>query len=138
MSEKGMRKTVVKALRPLDAIAVENPAYPGTPDVNGIEFWIELKWASSWPGANHRPLRIPHFTRQQKLWLTKRWSMGGAVYLLLKVGQEWLLFEGDTAALVVGEGTRDKLRASAICTWQKRLNSSQLVEILKNGRSKLS
>lgn len=89
-----MRSTVVKVLKPFDAISVENPAYPGTPDVNSTLGWIELKEAKRWPRGAHTPLRLPHFTQQQRVWLTRRARVDrGRVWLLLKVGEEWLLYD---------------------------------------------
>ena len=138
MSEKGMRRRVIQVLKKLDAIAVENPAYPGTPDVWYMEGALELKWARKWPTHEDTPLRMPHFTRQQKLWLAKRWNMGGEAYLLLKVGREWLLFDGLTAGLVIGTANKAELRAAAISSWRPSLSERELLRILKNGRSTLS
>lgn len=112
MAEKTMRQNVIKALRELDAISVENPVYPGTPDVNYIDGWIELKWMRRWPeNADRSPVLIPHFTPQQRVWLARRWRKGGNAFLLLQVGLEWLLFDGETAGKFVGKVTRPELMA---------------------------
>lgn len=130
MSEYGMRGRVVKALRKFDAISVENPAYPGTPDVNYVEGWVELKWARDWPVKPSTPLAIEHFTPQQRVWLTRRWLLGGNVWLLLCCGGEWLLFTGVVAADTLGKSTREELIAVAHKTWLNGLNEEELVASL--------
>ena len=117
MSEQHMRQRVIKALKPLDAWSVENPCRPGTPDVNYIEGWIELKWKSDWPSRPGTPVRLPHFTPQQKLHLARRWLKGGNAYLLLQVAQDWLLFDGKTAAEHVGQENRAALESVAQVVW---------------------
>ena len=117
MSEQHMRQRVVKALKKLDAWSVENPCRPGTPDVNFIEGWIELKWRAEWPKRTTTVVRLPHFTPQQKLHLGRRWLKGGNAYLLLQVAQDWLLFNGEEAAKIVGQATRAELEASAQAQW---------------------
>ncbi len=126
MSEKTMRRRIVTALRALDALSIENPIVPGTPDVNYIEGWIELKWARRWPEQESDILRMPHFTNQQRVWLRRRWRKGGRVWLLLQVGQCWLLFDGATAADVVGTSTRRELFERAYQAWPDGLDERQL------------
>jgi hypothetical protein len=137
MSEQTMRQRVVRCLREWDAISVENPAYPGTPDVNYREGWIELKCMRRWPrNADTSPVLIDHFTPQQRVWLARRSRKGGNVHLMLQVGQEFLLFEGAVAAAVVGKATRPELYANTVRHWGKGLNEKEfracLYENLKN------
>jgi Mesyanzhinovviridae DNA helicase len=110
-----------KKLRPylmaakLDPIRVENPIHPGTPDVNLVNgAWIELKAMAAWPREGNL-VAIRHFTPQQRVFLYKRWCAGGRTYLLLEVVQtkEWLLFDGDVAAKIVGRGTANVHRSNA-------------------------
>lgn len=130
MTEQHMRQVVIDVLRPLDPISVENSAYPGTPDVNYVEGWIELKYAEAWP-VRGGILRIDHFTPQQRVWLTKRARRGGNVFLLLQVGQQWLLFDGQTGAQRVGYEAREALEAVALRNWPKGLNKMELREYLR-------
>lgn len=110
-----MRQNVVKALKSLDAVSVENPCRPGTPDVNYVEGWLELKWDSAWPIRPETNVAIDHYTPQQRLWSMRRWTRGGTVHLLLQVADDWLLFPGDVASKLVGNATRAELLDAA--TW---------------------
>lgn len=142
MSEKDQRQRVVKALRHLDAFAVENRVRPGTPDVNYIGGWIELKWLRYWPkhsdvwkaneeGEPTQPLvHLDHFTPQQRVWLKNRWRKGGRAFLLLQAHQsDWLLFDGETAAHAVGRVSRSELFRRALVTW-KGLDEKDLAKWL--------
>jgi len=111
-----------KRLRPfliaakLDPVRVENPIHPGTPDVNTIGCWIELKCVEGWPVRESTPLRISHFVPAQRVWLYRRWKHApGTTFLLLEVRAErqWLLFDGDVAAKIVGRVTATEHRANA-------------------------
>jgi len=117
-----MRGKVVKALRGLDGFAVENPCLPGTPDLNYIDGWIELKWLPRWPAQERSRVSVPHFTPQQRLFLTERWRKGGSVFLLLQVRTDWLLFTGPVAAEHLGRVPRRELERVACAAWRTQVN----------------
>lgn len=99
-----MRPVLLKAK--LDPVRVENPIHPGTPDVNLCDgVWLELKSIEAWPVRASSNVAIRHFTPQQRVWLYRRWKYApGSTRLLLEVRsvREWLLFDGDVAAKIVG------------------------------------
>ena len=100
----------------LDPVRVENPIHPGTPDINLIGGWVELKTIADWPARDHLMLRIPHFTPQQRVFLFRRWKYApGTTHLLLEVraSKQWLLFDGDVAARIVGRVTAAEHRTAA-------------------------
>lgn len=129
-AESRMRQRVRLALRGLDPISIENPVHPGTPDLNYVEGFVELKVAEKWPERTTTILRIPHFTPQQRVWLMRRVRAGGRAFLLLRVDGDWFLFRGDRAAEIVGRGTRAELEAAAIGRWETSLNDEQLRALL--------
>jgi hypothetical protein len=101
----------------LDPIRVENPIHPGTPDVNLCTgAWIELKCIPRWPVRDTTAVRIQHYTPQQRVFLYKRWRAApGSTFLLLEVRAvgQWLLFDGDVAAKIVGRLPAARHRTSA-------------------------
>lgn len=132
MTEQRMRQRVVKILRDYDPVSVENPAHPGTPDVNCTLGWIELKQHDKWPVRAETPLRVPHFTQQQRVWLKRRWKAGGGAWLLIQVGQDWLLLSGRVAADHLGHVDRETLERLAIKTWNNGLLPEELIDCLKS------
>lgn len=113
-----MRKTVVRLLKPLHAVSVENGmTHPGTPDVSYAGGWIENKAMEHWPVKPETPLRVDHFTPQQRIFLIRRRKAGGRAFLLLTVERDWLLFDGDTAARFLGTSTKAELLPMALATW---------------------
>lgn len=130
MSEAHMRRRVVRWLKPLNAIPVENPAQPGTPDVNYVEGWIELKKLNNWPKGADTIVKVDHFTPQQRAWLKFRRLKHGRAFLLLQVKNEWLLFEGRKAAELLGLVPRHRLEAEALRHWRKGLQPDELRDIL--------
>ncbi len=130
-AEKTMRKRVVRALRALDAVAVENGCGVGTPDVNFVGGWVELKSVAAWPARPATPLRVEHFTQEQRLWLARRTRAGGIALLLLKVGDDWLLFTGSVGAQVVGRATKADLFRVALRSWPGGLDDEDLLAMLE-------
>lgn len=124
--------TVRPALAGLDPVRVENPAHPGTPDVNYKEGWIELKFIAEWPKRANTIVRVPHFTPQQRSWLLRRSKAGGRVFMLMRVESDWLLFEGGLAAKIVGKVPRAGLEHFALKVWRKKLEAEELRECLRS------
>lgn len=136
MKESAMRQIVVKALSGLDAISVENPARPGTPDINYIEGWLELKVLEKWPSRASTKIRVPCFTAQQRVWLSRRWLRGGAAYFLILVDKDWLLFDGDVAGRFVGRDfDKNEMIENSRMYGEGALQKAELYRILKHGRA---
>jgi hypothetical protein len=126
MSESGQRRTVVKALKTMGAFAVENSVKPGTPDVNYIGGWIELKWLRDWPTKPESIVKLPHYTKIQRIFGYNYWAKGGCSWLLLQRRREWLLFTGPVASDYVGLVPRAQLCQLAYRHWTKGLNEKEL------------
>jgi hypothetical protein len=120
-----------------DLVRIENAVAAGTPDVNycfhGCEGWIEFKEVAEWP-PNGGPLRVPHFTPRQRLWLRRRRRAGGRAWLLLRVRatSEWLLFDGAVAAELLGTSAREVLQLAARVSQVGLAHPSQLLTVLKH------
>lgn len=112
-----MRKNVVEALAKLDAKPVENPAWPGFPDVNYIEGVIELKQVDRWPARPETPLKLDHFTREQRIFLERRWRKGGNAFLLVQVDKTFLLYDGSDVQQIGRTLNQAELRAKALKVW---------------------
>ena len=134
MSEKDMRGKVIKALKSLDAFAVENSCLPGTPDVNYIEGWLELKWLRSWPSGNDTIVRLEHYSKEQRLFHRVRERKGGNMHLLLQCGRTWMLFDGNTAAKYVGKCTKQELYEHCKMFWDRGLDEEDFLEWIRTDK----
>lgn len=133
MSEQNMRQRVIQGLRPLDAVSVENPAHPGTPDVNYIEGWLELKQLPRWPrGGPEAIVKVSHFRPGQRVWIKRRARRGGRVHVLLQVGPDWLLLPPLEAAQELGRCSRARLEEMAVRVWRGRIDMKELRECLSS------
>lgn len=130
MSESAMRREVVGMLRPLHAVAVENPLSPGTPDVNCTAGWIELKWFRQWPKRPEVCVPFPHFTKEQRNWHEARGRAGERTFVLVRCKKEWLLFIGEDIARFLGKFTIAQLRTRAARYTNVGLKEGDLAEWL--------
>lgn len=117
--ESTLRNSVCHNLAALHAVAVENPVLPGTPDVNVLDAWIELKSLDKWPERAPTIVRCDHWTPEQRVFHLRRSAAGGRVYLLVEVcaSHEYLLLEGAVAVRIFGRSDRAALTAAAIRRW---------------------
>lgn len=134
MNEAAMRQIVIQALSGLDAISVENPVRPGTPDINYIEGWVELKVLAKWPARASTKIKVPCFTPQQRVWLERRHRRHGAAFFLILIDKDWLLFDGYTAARYIGEYNKNEMIEHSYLYCEGSLDKAKLYRTLKNGR----
>lgn len=123
--ESKLQRWLVKSLRCWDAVPVENIKRAGTPDVNCTLGWIECKDEREWPARADTVLRLKRYPPQQVAWIRRRWAAGGTVYILLQVGKELLLFQGDKAHHV-GTLPKRQLCALAVHRWDRRPDAKAL------------
>lgn len=75
---------------------------------------MELKAVANWPAKPETPLRLPHYTQEQRVWATRRWNKGGNTTLLLQVAKQYLLLTGPTAATLLGHVNQTELAEAAL------------------------
>lgn len=118
MNEATLRRYIREGLHKCGLLTAhhEDMLNVGLPDLsysgNGVHGFIELKWVEAWPVRSTTPLRLPHYTKEQRHWLLSRGRSGGHCWLLLRVGKEHLLFDHERAQHV-GEMERCLLTACA-------------------------
>lgn len=116
--EKTLRKEIVAALREeWDAQAVENVVAVGVPDVECTLGWLELKTHHGWPKDEGQSFVLDHpISNEQAIWLRRRWRKKGGAYLVVQVGDEYLVFTGEAAFRLWrgGCGTREHFCSLAV------------------------
>lgn len=114
---------------------LEDKCSEGIPDLcyalpgrRGLGF-IELKYKAAWPKRASTPLRLRHYTQQQRIWLRWFGAWAAKCFLLLQVGNDYLLF-GWEAAQQVGELPREALLAKAAGYWRGSIDLDEFTELL--------
>ena len=59
----------------------------------GIGGWMELKHVSDWPRRDNTPIRIPHYSIDQKDFLEKKGKHQGNTWLFLQIGSDYLVYD---------------------------------------------
>jgi hypothetical protein len=132
MSEHSLARTIVKVLRPLDAVRIENSCGKGVPDVNYVGGWLELKQQDNWPKRPTTKVRLDHdLTKEQRIWINRREKKGGTVFVLLQVARDYLLLSGGTAATIIGESTEAELREAALHVWDAKTMKEEILQCLQ-------
>lgn len=130
MSESATNTRVIKALRGLDPVRVENVACAGTPDINYVGGWIENKYIDRWP-VRKGIVRCDHFTPQQRVWHIRRRYAGGKSFVFLQVGRDYLLFKGEDAANHLGKVDEAELKTVALGVWIGMLDEVEFRNLLE-------
>lgn len=126
-----------ESVRPLLAglhpVRIENAVALGTPDVNCSLGWIELKQVKqeNIPKRETTILSIDHYTPEQRIFQLKRNRAGGACWLLLLLGREWMLFDSKAAFEVVGKYTAQGTRERATRRWYGGPEADELQRALR-------
>jgi hypothetical protein len=118
-------------IRELAPISIENAlTTPGIGDVSHVNGWVELKIIDKWPVRASTPLRIEHFTDEQRRWSEKWVAAGGNYWLTVKVAREWFIFTVPNS-LEVGELTREQMLAKCLRHWKQKPGADELVEVYR-------
>lgn len=110
----------------------EDRLTPGIPDVSwaceGKDGWLELKALRAWPKRADTPVRVG-LTAEQAAWLEARGRLGGGrCHVLVRVGQEHLLFDWREARrLQLDPLVRADLYKLAGARWGKGIDFDQLL-----------
>lgn len=120
--ERSMWEAIRPAFAGLHAVRIESGAIAeGTPDVNLVSGWMELKYIDAWPVRPSTPVRVDHFRTEQRAWLKARYAAGGRTWVLLKIGEnDWLLFDGFKAACRLGYLDTAETKALALARWTRK------------------
>jgi len=136
-SEKSLWRTLNKNMNQnWEVQRVENLIGPGTPDLyytlgKNSTGWLELKYLDDWPKKRPTPVKIEHYTPQQRNWFRRHGSKGANVFLLLQVNKEYLLFDWETAVKHVGNYPAFELKVAAIGYWKNKINYSELINTIR-------
>ena len=112
--ELRLRREIVKILRSLNAQPVENIVKVGTPDVEFVGGWLEVKRTREWPAREATIVRLEHdLTDDQRRWIRRRVKAGGVAWVLIQIDRTYMLFHGRDACRFVGYANKKELIAQA-------------------------
>lgn len=119
-----------------EATRIETSTALGVPDVTYTipqgHGWIELKYLQAFPKRATTAVRLAHFTDAQKNWMRQRGRLADAVWLFVRVGNEFFLFDW-RQALECETWTAGEWRQQARGFWAGRLDPLAVFKVLKTG-----
>ena len=108
---------------------IEDRVSKGIPDLiveadDGSMLWVELKWSNNIAvPPNRKVQRLPHFTIEQKSFLTEWWNTA----VVWKIGREWFVFSDHYDKL----GRVTYMELTTLCEFSGSVND--VAEWLKGG-----
>lgn len=107
MTERALWHTMRKHLAPHGVLQrIEERGSAGVSDVHymirGKGGWVELKYLPNWPKRRETPVRAPHFTLDQLLFIQNYTKAGGRAFMLLQVADEYILLNSVGATKLWG------------------------------------
>ena len=130
MSEKtSVNQPLMRLLKSLHPIRIENSFGAGIPDINFSHGWIECKYLKSYPKKETTPVRLDHpYTDDQKRFAEKRERAGGKVWLVVKVSKDWYIFEYPNS-LLVGTITKKEMEDKCLIWFKNEPKWYQLTPV---------
>jgi len=133
VAENSLTDYAAKGLRGMAEVMKHNDLSPGVPDLSvcvrggGCTRWVEAKAARAWPARAATPLRFPHYTELQALFLRRR---GG--FLFVRVGKTYLLYRAPEAWALweAGGWARAEMLENAARVWHGGVRWREFLEEL--------
>jgi hypothetical protein len=131
--QKGFKKQriVMQRLEDMYAVGLPDCCYH-MENLPGSGF-IEFKQRPEWPKRPTTPVKVTHFTPQQRGWMLFNGPFVQRVFLLLRVSTTYMLFPW-TAIKTIGSLNRVDLIHLAECqggAWGNTINYTEMREILR-------
>lgn len=116
-----------------EAERIENRLNSGVPDVaysmRGLHGWLELKVVTKISVDSSKIIKIPHFVDTQRNWIYKHGSRGGHVYILLKLVNEYFVFNWN-AAYLLGHAHYEDLITLSVITPTIKLTREYIIKAI--------
>lgn len=95
----------------------------------GIGGWMELKHVSDWPARETTPVRIPHYSIDQKEFLEKKGKCQGNSWLFIQVAGDFLLYDWRSAQYLPDKTKTEMVELSCFF-YERRLDYAQFARDL--------
>ena len=93
--------------------------------IDGNEGWLELKYMPEYPKKDYTEIKVPHFTKEQKLWHDARYKNKGRTMVLIQVDSDYFIFKKERINLL-GSLTKKSMFKFANKSWKNRIDFKEL------------